>query len=207
MKKPYVIGITGGSGSGKTTFIKKLMKGFSDKQLCLVSQDDYYKPREKQKTDAMGIKNFDLPRSIARKEFESELKELTEGKTIYRKEYVFNNELMEPKMITYKPAPIILVEGLFVFHFKKIFNLFDLKICIDAREDLKIIRRIKRDKTERNYPLEDVLYRYEHHVSPAYDKYIKPYKEKADLIVNNHESFDRGLEVVRGFLKYKLKKI
>lgn len=199
--KPFIIGITGGSGSGKTTFIHKLKEEFSEAELCIVSQDDYYRPREEQYTDENGIKNFDLPTSINKEEFLADLQQLVAGKEVSRIEYTFNNEKANPQMLTFRPTPIIIVEGLFVFHYKEIFNLFDLKIFLDAKDNLKVIRRIKRDRVERNYPLDDVLYRYEHHVMPTFEKYILPYKSEADIIVNNNAHFDKGLEVVMGFMK------
>ena len=84
--------------------------------------------------------------------------------------------------------------------------MLDLSVLIHAKDNLKIIRRINRDKTERNYPLEDVLYRYEHHVAPAYDKYIDPYIDELDLIINNNKSFDRGVDVLTAFIREHLKK-
>ena len=100
-----------------------------------------------------------------------------------------------------EPAPIIIVEGLFVFHFKKIFKKLDLKVYLHAKDNLKVIRRIKRDRVERNYPIEDVLYRYEHHVMPAFERYIQPYIQHADLVVHNNNAFEKGLQVLNGFLK------
>ena len=205
--KPLIIGITGGSGSGKTTFINVLKNHFSKAQLCVLSQDDYYFPREEQLTDNQGIKNFDRPKSIDKKAFVRDVKKLIKWKIVTRKEYVFNNKLAKAKMLTFEPAPIILVEGLFVFHFKKMQKLLDLKVFLHAKENLKIIRRIKRDKTERNYPLKDVLYRYEHHVMPTFEKYILPYKEAADIVINNNEEMSKGLEVMKGFLENYLSKV
>jgi len=164
MKEPIVIGISGGSGSGKTSFIRKLRSHFSDDEICIISQDDYYKPREEQVEDAKGVKNFDLPISIEDKELVYDIQALRAGKTITRPEYTFNNEKQQAGVITLKPAPIIIVEGLFVLHFENIRKELDYSIFIEAKENLKIIRRIKRDQLERNYPLEDVLYRYENHV-------------------------------------------
>ena len=103
-----------------------------------------------------------------------------------------------------KPAPIIIVEGIFVFHFEEIRSQIDLKLFVDAREEVKIIRRIKRDGLERNYPIDDVLYRYEHHVSPAFEQYIAPYRQDADMIINNHNDCKKAAEVVVGFLKQRL---
>jgi len=153
MPRPFIIGITGGSGSG------------------FISQDDYYVPREEQYTDKQGKKNFDLPRSIDKKAFRKDIEKLIAGESIIKKEYVFNNELKTPRMLTFHSAPILIVEGLFVFHYKKIQRLLDLKIFLHAKENLKVIRRVKRDRIERNYPLDDVLYRYENHVLPSFEKY------------------------------------
>jgi uridine kinase len=99
------------------------------------------------------------------------------------------------------------IEGLFVFHFKKIAPLLDLKVFINAKENLKIIRRIMRDQVERGYPLDDVLYKYQHHVLPSFERFIQPYKEEADIVVNNNHDFERGLEVLTGFLKSRLKDV
>lgn len=201
MKKPLVIGITGGSGSGKTTFINQLRHGFSESQICLLSMDNYYYPIEQQKKDAAGVFNFDRPKSIDRGIYTRDLKQLIAGKVVKRAEYTFNNELATPNILTFQPAPVIITEGLFVFHYKQVRKLIDLRIFLHAKDNLKVVRRIKRDRVERNYPLDDVLYRYEHHVMPAYEKFVEPYREQADLIVNNNSDFNMGLKVARGFLK------
>lgn len=201
----YIIGITGGSGSGKTSFIKKLRKTFSIEELCIISQDDYYKPIELQEVDENGVVNFDLPASIDKKAFLEDIKKLRKGKVVRRMEYVFNNPQAMAKELTFVPAPIIIVEGLFVFHFRKIANKMDMKIYVHTKENLKVIRRIQRDQIERNYPLDDVLYRYQHHVLPSFEQYIAPYKEDADIVINNNHSFDIAFEVFSGFLKDKLR--
>jgi uridine kinase len=203
MTKPFIIGITGGSGSGKTTILKKIREQFGTDKVCIVSQDDYYRPREEQETDLEGFQNFDLPKSIDKKAFYSDLEKLSNGETIQREEYVFNNKEAKPKLLTFTAAPVIVVEGLFVLHYRKIRRLLDLKVYVHAKENLKVIRRIKRDRIERGYPLEDVLYRYEHHVLPSFEKYVLPYMEIADIVVNNNETFDNGLAVLLGFIQSK----
>ena len=152
----------------------------------------------------MGITNFDLPQSIDKKSFIKDVSRLIKGEIVEREEYTFNNEKATPQMLTFHPTPIIIVEGLFVFHFRKMREQLDLKIYLHAKENLKVIRRIKRDRVERNYPLEDVLYRYENHVLPAFEKYIKPYQDEADLIINNNIQLHMGLRVVQGFLDHYL---
>lgn len=203
-QKPFVIGISGGSGSGKTTFVKELSACFTPDQVCILSQDNYYKPREEQVSDQKGEKNFDLPESFKEEEYHQDVLKLLKGEDVVLKEYTYNNPLAEPKLVTYKPAPVIVIEGIFVFHFADVSSLMDLKIFIDADEHIKLIRRIQRDKIERNYPLEDVLYRYQHHVYPSYQKYIQPYKSECDIVVNNNVSFDDAMEALKLSIQEKL---
>ncbi len=207
MEKPLIIGITGGSGSGKTSFIRALRDTFSLKQLCVISQDDYYRPLDEQEIDEEGVENFDRPRSIDKKAFAEDIKKLMRGEGFTRPEYTFNNVDATPTMLHFEPAPIIIVEGLFIFHYKKIRKLLDLKIYLHAKENLKVIRRIKRDRVERNYPLEDVLYRYENHVLPNFEKYIRPYMEDADLVINNNQHFKKGLKIIKGYLHNHLREV
>lgn len=204
--KPYLIGITGGSGSGKSTFIQALRKHFSEDDVCIVSQDDYYLPRDQQYTDERGEKNFDLPKSFDKRELLRDIRALLSGETVTRQEYTFNNALATPALLTFRTAPVIIVEGLFLFHYKKIAPLFDLKVYIYAKENLKVIRRIKRDQMARNYPLEDVLYKYEHHVLPAYEQYILPYKDEADIVINNNDNYEKGLAVTKAYIQSILSK-
>ena len=207
MEKPFLIGITGGSGSGKTTFIKHIRERFTAAELCIISQDDYYFPRQMQETDENGYQNFDLPKSIDKKAFHADVEKLLRGEVVERAEYVFNNNEATPSVKVFQPAPIVIVEGLFVFHYKKIYRLLGMKVFFYAADHLKIIRRILRDQVERGYPIDDVLYRYERHVMPSYKKYIEPYMQDADLIINNNTNFNLGLDVFCGFLKDKLQRL
>ncbi|MCC9137270.1 uridine kinase [Pontibacter silvestris] len=205
MQKPFIVGITGGSASGKTTFLNKLLTSFSPEDICLISQDNYYKPREHQTKDLNGVVNFDLPSCIDDDAYARDIATISQGETFYRTEYTFNNPNVVPKQLEFKPAPIVVVEGIFVFYFEEIAKLLDLKVYIDAKEYIKLQRRIVRDRIERGYDLDDVLYRYTNHVAPTYEKYIKPYKNDADIIIPNNNHFERGLEVVTTFLNSKIK--
>lgn len=204
MDKPYIIGITGGSGSGKTLFLNSLLDHFTDGEVCLISQDNYYKPRDEQPVDEKGIKNFDLPLSIDFEAYKRDIISLKAGNSVIQQEYTFNNPEAENRQIELKPARVIVVEGLFVLFFKEIADLLDLKVFIEAKDYIKLKRRIIRDDKERGYDLDDVLYRYEHHVMPTYDQYIKPYKSDADLIIPNHKDFSEALEVLTSFVRSKV---
>lgn len=201
MQQPFLIGLTGVSGSGKTTFLNRLKETFGAEALCVVSQDNYYKPKEEQIIDNQGVVNFDLPTSIDRQAFYHDVLRLLNGHVVQREEYTFNNAERAPKMLTFEPKPIVLIEGIFIYYYQEIKDLLDLKLFLNVKATTALTRRIKRDRLERNYPLEDVLYRYQHHVLPTYERCIKPFEEEADIIVNNYHNFDRGLEVVVAYLK------
>jgi len=198
--KPFIIGITGGSASGKTLFLKNLMEQFEPEHLCLISQDNYYRALHEQPKDHNGVENFDTPDSLDRQRFHRDLVALINGESISKLEYTFNNPDAKPKEIILKPAPIIIVEGIFVFYYPEIAELIDLKLFIDAKEAIKLKRRIIRDQVERGYDIEDVLYRYEHHVSPTYERYIEPLRHEADLVVPNNNGFDRAMNVIALYL-------
>ncbi len=201
MRKPFTVGITGGSGSGKTFFLDGLSAHFTSEQLTLISQDNYYRPRDQQPVDKNEVKNFDLPESIDRAAFASDIAALKQGKVVTKQEYTFNNPARQPRMLVFKPTPILVVEGLFVQYFDEISNELDLKVFIEAKDHVKLGRRIRRDQADRGYDLDDVLYRYQHHVMPVYESMIEPLKHQSDIIVPNNHGFDRALAVLAGYLK------
>ena len=204
MSKPFTIGITGGSGSGKTYLIENLSSRFKPEEVCLISQDNYYRLREEQLADENGVTNFDLPSAIDHDRFHDDLLRLKKGETIIKKEYTFNNPNAVPKTIELRPAPILIVEGIFVQYFKEIEIELDLKIFIEAKDHVKLSRRIRRDNEQRGYDLDDVLYRYQYHVMPVYEQYIEPLKHNADLVIPNNSHFDRAIEVLVLSLKARL---
>jgi uridine kinase len=197
MNKPYIIGIAGGSGSGKTFFLNRFLDHFSPDEVCLLSQDDYYIPvAHKMTPEENKLYNFDLPRTIDYEQFEHDVSKLLNREVIYKKEYTFNNPNIVPKLLEIKPAPIIIVEGLFILHFKGIADLFDMKIFVDADEDVALQRRLKRDLLERGYSHDDVIYKWINHVVPAYKECLLPYKGGCHkLVVNNTHTAD-GIQAI-----------
>lgn len=185
-KKPFIIGIAGGSGSGKTFFLNCFLHHFKQDEVTLVSQDDYYIPAGDMTQEENKLYNFDLPSTIDSEQFLRDIKQLTSGEVVYKKEYNFNNPLAVVKILEIKSAPIIIVEGLFILHFKEIAALLDHTIFVDADEQVALDRRIKRDGLERGYPEDDVLYKWHNHVVPAYKEYLLPYREQCDKVIMNN---------------------
>jgi uridine kinase len=185
-KKPFIIGIAGGSGSGKTFFLNCFLHHFKQDEVTLVSQDDYYIPAGEMTQEENKLYNFDLPSTIDSEQFLRDIKQLMSGEVVYKKEYNFNNPLAVVKILEIKSAPIIIVEGLFILHFKEIAALLDHTIFVDADEEVALDRRIKRDGLERGYPEDDVLYKWHNHVVPAYKEYLLPYREQCNKVIMNN---------------------
>lgn len=183
--KPFIVGITGGSGSGKTFFLNSLSNHFRRNEICLISQDDYYIPAGEMDQEQNKLHNFDLPSAIDDQLFLSDLRKLISGETVYKKEYTFNNPRSVPKTLTIDPSPAILVEGLFILHFEEIASLLDLTIFLETDEETALRRRIRRDFVERGYCEQDVLYKWHNHVLPAYRKYLLPHKGSCSRIIIN----------------------
>lgn len=186
MNKPYVIGIAGGSGSGKTFFLKCFLEHFSEEEVCLISQDDYYIPVGEMTAEENKLYNFDLPATIDEAAFMADAQKLLNNGTVYKKEYTFNNAAAIPKILEIKPAPIIIIEGLFILHFKALAAILDLKVFIDTEEEVALNRRLKRDLIERGYSADDVHYKWTNHVMPAYKEYLLPHKHHCHKIVINN---------------------
>ena len=202
--KPFIVGITGGSASGKTSFLNDALNAFTDEQICLISQDNYYKTIDCIPLDHNGVYNFDLPETIDHDLFANHLRELHAGNTVQTPEYVFNNPDAPRQLLTYRPTPVIIVEGLFVFHFPDVAQQLDLKVFITAKNKVKLDRRISRDQAERNVSTELISYQWENHVRPAYREFVKPHREQADIVIPNNIHYKKGLDVLIAFLKTKV---
>src|SRR6516164_3402167 len=134
-RKPYVVGIAGGSASGKSSFLRDLIARLPERACSVVSQDNYYRMIDEQVRDANGFPNFDLPCAIRREQFFKDLCALIRGEAVVKSEYTFNNRDRSGKLITVEPADVLFIEGLFILHFDEIRSLIDLRVFIDARED------------------------------------------------------------------------
>jgi uridine kinase len=207
MNNPYIIGIAGGSGSGKTFFLKRFLDHFSANEVCLVSQDDYYFPvAHKMTPEENKLYDFDKPSTIDNEQFENDIYKLINGEVIYKKEYTFNNPSIVPQLLEIKPAPILIIEGLFIFHFKAIDELLDMRIFIDADEDIALQRRLKRDLQERGYSHDDVMYKWENHVVPAYKEFLLPYRDDCHKIVINNTHTAEYIQAITDEISHELRK-
>jgi uridine kinase len=201
--KPFIIGIAGGSGSGKTFFLKCFLEHFTSAEVCLVSQDDYYFSVANGMTaEEIKLYNFDVPETIDREHLYSDITKLISKETIFKKEYTFNNANAIPNILEIRPAPILIVEGLFIFYFTEIASLLNLRIFIEADEHVALKRRLKRDLEERGYSADDVMYRWANHVMPAYNEFLLPYKNECEqVIVNNSHMADDIIRVTEQISK------
>jgi len=206
MNKPYIIGIAGGSGSGKTFFLKCFLEHFKPEEVCLVSQDDYYIPVAHNMTpEENKLYNFDLPSTIDEQHFLDDIKKLINNETVYKTEYTFNNPNATPKILEVKPAPILIVEGLFILHFKGIADLLDMRIFIDTEEDVALQRRLKRDLLERGYSHDDVMYKWVNHVVPAYKEFLLPYRQECDKVITNNTHVAKDIIAVTDEISNELR--
>ncbi|GAB5417413.1 MAG: uridine kinase [Crocinitomicaceae bacterium] len=185
-----IIGICGGSGSGKTTLLKRLCEHFSDVKPSVFSMDNYYLPIEKQVVDPNGFENFDLPTALNREKLANDLKALADGSSVVVKEYHFNAPPDKNVLITIDPSPLIIVEGLFLFHFEEVRKLIDYSVFIKVDPDVQLDRRLYRDQETRGYSREAILYQWENHVKPCYENYLLPFEEQADFRFRNDANAD-----------------
>ena len=195
-----LFGISGSSGSGKSFIVKFLKSSLGPEILSVIYHDNYYKKREDQEKDRRGNYNFDLPSSFHQDELVEDLIKIKSGKSIIRKEYTFNNPKINPRSLRVEPKPIIILEGLFLFNDPNISKFLDKKIFIDCDLNVMIDRRITRDHEKRGYDKSDVLYKYNNHVLPAFNKFILPHKNKSDLIVNNSKNNNSAPEAILEYI-------
>lgn len=198
-----VIGIAGGSGSGKTTVVKKIMSLFPKQDVILLSQDNYYKDISHLPEESRKETNFDHPDSIEFSLLEEQIIELLKGQNIIQPSYSYLTcARFEGKVI--EPKKVIVVEGILLFTDATLRKLFDVKIYVDAQADERLIRLIKRDTIERGRDAAEVLNRYEKTVRPMHDQFIEPTKKYADIIIPQGGHNQVAIKVLAGMIKNKL---
>ncbi|MCS7076327.1 MAG: uridine kinase [Bacteroidia bacterium] len=201
----HLIGITGGSASGKTYLLNRIQEFFSPDEVSLISQDNYYLEYDLQVKEPDGSVNFDHPQSVDLLALANDIQILRQGKSISRKEYTFNNREKTPKIITVHPAPVVVVEGLFIYYQPEIARQIDFKIFIESHEYIRLTRRIIRDQKERGRTLEDVLEEYNKYVAPMYKRYVEPFRDEADVIIPNHKSMKKASDLIILYIDSLLK--
>ncbi len=197
-----VIGVGGRSGSGKSTLVRKLQEIYGKDQICLHTMDNYYLPRDEQAKDDASYLNFDLPSSFYRDRFCKDLISLKKGEDLNLDEYSFNKE--STSILTIHSAPIILVEGLFVYYYDEIREQMNYKVMMDVLFEACFKRRLIRDQKERNYKEVEIKHRYLQHAEPAYQSYIQPFVKNADLLIDNENDITLGVEKLRKVIDKKL---
>jgi uridine kinase len=202
-KIKLIVGITGGSGVGKTTLINKLYKEF-DGKITTLSLDNYYKPKSEQVVDDNGVTNFDLPTALNTKQLEFDLDLLMKNKVVKQKIYTFNNPDKKDNFLNIEPNEILIVEGLFVMHYPFVKSKLNYSVYLSVEREKQLERRLKRDMTERNYTKESILYQWHNHVIPSYNNYVSPYKQESDLVITNNIDFDDNINVLTKIIHKKI---
>ena len=189
-KKPFVVGICGGSGAGKTTLLRRLSESFGGVTPSVFSMDNYYHPIEMQAIDQNGKVNFDLPGALDQGKLETDLHELVSGNPIEVKEYFFNAPPNKNVLLTIQPSEVVIVEGLFLFHYEKVFEKLDFSIFVDVDHQTQLDRRIYRDQETRGYKRSEIIYQWDNHVMPCYQNFIEPYINQAHFVFRNDQHAD-----------------
>ena len=189
-----IIGICGGSGSGKTTLLKRISKELKHLEPSIFSMDNYYLPIHKQEKDANGEINFDLPSALDKNKLVQDLHDLMNGLPIEVKEYHFNAPPDKNTLITIQPSKLIIVEGLFLFHYEEVRKLIDFSIFMEVDPSTQLDRRLYRDQETRGYSREAILYQWDNHVLPCFQNFLLPYEHDADFRFHNDTRADDEFE-------------
>lgn len=199
-----IIGITGGTGSGKTTVVKQIIDELSEDDICIISQDSYYKDTTHLTYEERTQINFDHPQSIDFDLLTEHVKQLKEGKSIEQPVYSFVEHNRTLETITTVPKKVVIVEGILIFNSPTLRDLFDIKIYVHADSDERLIRRVKRDIAERGRDLNEVLSRYQSTLKPMHQQFIEATKEYADIIIPNNKYNTVAINIVKTIINEKL---
>jgi len=196
MSKPVIIAVTGGSSSGKTTVVNEILAQIENERIIVVRQDDYYNDQSHMTMEERKTVNYDHPLSFDNDLFFSHIKDLIEGRSINKPIYDYVNYTRAKGTEIIHPAKIIILEGILILEDERIRNLADIKIFVEADEDLRFIRRLKRDIVERGRTLESVIEQYLEAVKPMHYAFVKPTKRYADIIIPNDISHDVAVDLI-----------
>ncbi len=196
---PVLIGITGGSGSGKTTIVRKISESISD--FVFIPQDNYYRSAEFITNSNITDFNFDHPNAFDKDLMYQHLKDLKNGKAIDMPQYDFVHHRRMDDTIRVEPHKVIIFEGIMIFAEKPIRDLMDLKIFVDTPDDIRFIRRLQRDVNERGRTQESVIKQYMDVVRPGHFEFIEPTKRYADIIIPEGGMNANALQVLSTFVK------
>lgn len=191
-----IIGICGGTGSGKTTIARKIIEAVKGESVILVEQDSYYRNLEDMPLDARRQTNFDHPDSIDSEMLVNHLKRLKTGLFVEMPIYDFRTHTRKPETEHIEPKSVVIVEGILIFSEPRILNLLDVKVFVDTPDDIRFIRRLQRDITERGRTAESVIAQYYATVRPMHFEFVEPSKRSADLIIPEGSNLDIGIEFI-----------
>src|SRR5690606_34314910 len=199
-----IIGIAGGTGCGKTTVVIQILNELPEGEVGVISQDSYYKDTSHLSYDERVTINFDHPRSIDFELLEQHLKDLRNGKDIQQPVYSFIKHNRTGDTILTHPRKVMIVEGILILTHPELRELFDIKIFVHADSDERLIRRLKRDITERGRDMDEVLQRYQNTLKPMHQQFIEPTKEFADIIIPNNKYNTVAVDIVRTIINQRL---
>lgn len=201
----YVIGIAGGSASGKTTIIEKLKKIFKD-EIVLINHDFYYWANDNLPMEKREKLNYDHPNSFETERLISDLNTLRQGKSVDIPIYDFTVHTRKSETMRINPKPVIIVEGILVLENAELRKLMDMKVYVDADADIRLIRRLLRDIKKRGRTMESVLEQYITTVKPMHEEFIEPSKKHADIIIPRGAENEPAIRMLVEHLKSLLKK-
>ena len=199
-----IIGIAGGTGSGKTTVVNQIIEELKNEEVDVISQDSYYQNTSHLSFEERKKINFDHPKSIDFDLLISHLKDLRAGKSIEQPVYSFKEHNRTTETIEVEPRKVIIVEGILILTHPNIREMFDIKIYVHADSDERLIRRLKRDIAERGRDLEEVLSRYQSTLKPIHQQFIEPTKEFADIIIPTNRYNTVAVDIVQTIIRQRL---
>lgn len=199
-----IIGIAGGTGSGKTTVVHQIMNELPDTEVGVISQDSYYKETTNLSFDERALINFDHPRSIDFELLVRHLKALKAGETIDQPVYSFIQHNRTDDTVSTHPRKVMIVEGILILTNPELRELFDIKIFVHADSDERLVRRLKRDISERGRDIDEVLNRYQNTLKPMHEQFIEPSKAFADIIIPNDKYNTVAIDVVRAVINQRI---